>query len=131
VFARYMLLEHAVRFAGDVRGQAMCELVQAADVIAVPSREATPWWPFLAGWAARRPVVATHNAAPTMLKHQKNSVLVYPSENSLVWGIERVLYDAELGRTIGQKGHDQLEEQLGWNNLAIQVEEMLTARQAR
>src|SRR5262249_35783298 len=103
VFTRYLLLEHAGRFPADVRGQAMGELVQAADVIAVPSREATPWWPFLAGWAARRPVVATHNAAPTMLEHEKNSVLVYPSENSLVWGIERILYDAELGRTIGQK----------------------------
>jgi glycosyltransferase involved in cell wall biosynthesis len=131
VFARYMLLEHAVRFPGDVRGQAMCELVQAADMIAVPSREATPWWPCQAGWAARRPVVATHNAAPTLLEHAKDSVLVYPSENSLVWGIERVLYDPKLAKTIGQNGAEKLEERFGWNVLAAQVEELTTSRQAQ
>ncbi len=131
VFARYMLLEHAVRLPGNVEGQALNELIQAADVVAVPSRETTPWWPFLAAWAAKRPVVATHNAAPAMLEHDKNSVLCYPSENSLVWGIERVLYDPEMGRTIAQNGHDKLEEHFGWNSLAVQVQEMIAARQPR
>ncbi len=99
VYARYLLLEHAIRLVGHVTDQPMYELIQAADMIVVPSRESTPWWPILAGWAARRPVVATHDAARTLLEHEKDSVLVYPSENSIVWGIERVLYDAELAKT--------------------------------
>src|SRR5262249_20255850 len=68
VYTRYLLLEHAVRLAGHVEGQALYDLVRAADVIAVPSREPTPWWPILAGWAARRPLVATHNTAPGLLE---------------------------------------------------------------
>ena len=67
-------------------------------MVVVPSRESTPWWPIQAGWAAARPVVATHQAAPGLLEHEQDSVLVYPSENSLVWGIERVLFDADLRR---------------------------------
>src|SRR5262249_5876986 len=64
VYTRYLLLEHAIRLVGHVAGAAMEELVQASDIVAVPSRESTPWWPIQAGWAARRPVVATHQAAP-------------------------------------------------------------------
>jgi glycosyltransferase involved in cell wall biosynthesis len=125
VYTRYLLLEHAVRIVGNVEGKALYELVQAADIVAVPSRETTPWWPFLAAWAARRPLVATHEAAPGILVNEENSVLCYPSENSLVWGIERFLYDAELGRTLAAKGHDKLQERFGWKNVAAQVESLL------
>jgi glycosyltransferase involved in cell wall biosynthesis len=125
VYARYLLLEHAVRLPGSVEGKAADELIQAADVVVVPSRQDTPWWPILAAWAARRPVVATHPAAPGLLEHERDSVLVYPSENSLVWGIERVLFDPELGRALGQRGSEKLEERFGWNSVAAQVEELM------
>jgi glycosyltransferase involved in cell wall biosynthesis len=125
VYTRYLLLEHAVRLVGNVEGQALYELIQAADIIAVPSRDTTPWWSFLAGWAARRPVVATHNAAPGILTNEEDSVLCYPNENSCVWGIERLLYDPELGRSLAAKGHEKLQERFGWKNVAAQVEGLL------
>ncbi|HWY86262.1 MAG TPA: glycosyltransferase family 4 protein [Gemmataceae bacterium] len=125
VYTRYLLIEHAVRLAGSVEGQALQELIQAADIIAVPSRATTPWWPFLAGWAAHRPVVATHEAAPGILTNEEDSVLCYPNENSCVWGIERILYDAELGRSLAAKGHDKLQERFGWKNVAAQVASLL------
>jgi glycosyltransferase involved in cell wall biosynthesis len=125
VYTRYLLLEHAVRLPGSVEGRAMCELVQAADVVAVPSRESTPWWPILAAWAARRPVVASHEAARGLLEHEKDSVLCYPSENSFVWGIERVLYDADLGREVGRRGRAKLEQRFGWECVADQVVELM------
>jgi glycosyltransferase involved in cell wall biosynthesis len=126
VYARYLLLEHAVRLVGHVTDRPLHELVQAADMIAVPSRESTPWWPILAGWAARRPVMATHEAARTLVEHEKDSVLVYPSENSIVWGVERILYDGDLRKAIGDAGRQKLESRFGWNSLAEQVEELLT-----
>src|SRR5262245_32591031 len=63
VYARYLLLEYAVRIVGSVVGRQLQELVAASDVVCVPSRESTPWWPILAGWAAKKPVVASHEAA--------------------------------------------------------------------
>ena len=95
-------------WSGNVEGQALDELIQAADVIVVPSREADAvvadpgrlgrpagrWWP-------------PTTPRPGLLEHEQDSVLFYPSENSCVWGIERVLFDAELGRTIGRNGPRQ------------------------
>jgi glycogen(starch) synthase len=125
VYSRYLLLDHAIRFPGSVVGQAMAELIEAADVVALPSRESTPWWPIQAAWAAQRPVVATHKAAPGLLEHERDSVLVYPVEQSLVWGIERVLFDADLCVALGQNGREKLEERFGWNNVAEQLEELM------
>src|SRR5262249_40152428 len=126
----YLLLEHAVRLAGDVSGQPLRELIAAADVVAVPSRAATPWWPIQAAWAARRPVVATHDAAPGLITHERDGVLVYPSENSLVWGVERVLFDADLRRSLADRGAAALDDRFGWGAVAAQVEGLLAARSA-
>ncbi|MGH7168759.1 MAG: glycosyltransferase family 4 protein [Gemmataceae bacterium] len=125
VYSRYLLLDHAIRFPGSVVGQAMQELVQASEIIVVPSRDSTPWWPIQAAWAARRPVVATHHAAPALLEHERDSVLVYPVEQSMVWGVERLLYDPDFSAALAQKGHDKLEERFGWNNVAEQIEELM------
>lgn len=127
VYARYLLLEHAVRLPGSVEGQALAELMAAADVVCVPSRRQTPWWPVLAGWAAGRPVVATHDAAPGLMDREQTGVLCYPSENSLVWGVERVLFDAELRDGMAEKGRERLEERFGWNIAAGQVQELMGA----
>jgi glycosyltransferase involved in cell wall biosynthesis len=128
VQARYLLLEHAVRLAGNVQGQELEELVRAADIIAVPSRENTEWWQIQAGWAAERPVVASHDIAGELLEHEQDCVRIYPNPSSCVWGIERVLYDAELGRAIGRKGRAKLEERFGWGNVATHVEGLIGVR---
>jgi glycosyltransferase involved in cell wall biosynthesis len=108
------------------------ELFQAADIICVPSREQTEWWPILAGWASRRPVVTTHKMAAALeLQHELDSVLIYADISSCVWGIERILFDAELGRTISQRGRKKLEQRFGWASLAGQIQELMGAPQAR
>jgi glycosyltransferase involved in cell wall biosynthesis len=124
VYTRYLLLEHAVRLVGHLQDQPLHELIAAADVVVVPSREPTPWWPILAAWAARRPVAATHNAAKPLVEHEKDAVLFYPSENSCVWGIERIFYDADLREALGRNGRQKLDDRFGWNALAAQVEEL-------
>ena len=126
VYTRYQLLEHAVRLVGHMEGQPLHELVEAADMIVAPSREATPWWMIQAAWAARRPLVATHYTAPELLEHEQDSVLTYPSENSLVWGIERVLYDAGLRQRLADYASDKLDERFGWGSVATQVEGLMT-----
>lgn len=110
VMSRYMLLDYAIRIVGHVAGRDVRELIAAADVIAVPSRARTEDWQILAGWSARRPVVATHAVAASLCKHEEDSVLVYGNAGSCVWGIERILYDSELGRRIGQAGHQKVVE---------------------
>ncbi len=122
VHARYLLLENAIRLAGSVEGSAMDDLIQAADIVAVPSREVTEWWPVQAAWAAERPVMATHCIGQAMqLQHEKEAVLVFPHESSVVWGIERLLYDPALQTKIAQTAKTELENRFGWAGVAQQI----------
>ena len=130
VYARYLLLEGVVRLVGHMEGQGLDELIQAADLVVVPSRQPTEWWPFQAAWAARRPVVATHPLAPSVLRHEKDCVLVYPHESSVVWGVERLLYDPRFRELLGHRGHEKLEERFGWNCVASQLETLLRIKQS-
>lgn len=129
VHARYLLLENAIRLPGSIEGQAMDELIQAADIVVVPSREATEWWPVQAAWAAGRPVVASHPIGKTMeLRHEEDAVLIYPHESSCVWGVERLLFDAVLQDTMRQKGKEKLQERFGWGAVAQQIGELMGAK---
>ncbi len=125
VYVRYLLLEHAIRIPGSIEGPELQELIRAADIIAVPSREPTPWWPIQAAWAAQRPILATHDAAPDLLEHEKDSVLCYSSVNSCVWGIERLLFDEKLRATLGKNGNRKLKARFGWDQVAEHLEEHL------
>jgi len=122
VYTRYLHLEGVVRLVGSVEGQALYDLIQASDMVVVPSRQQTEWWEFQAAWAAGKPVVATHALAAPPLEHDKNCILIYPHESSCVWGIERALYDGKLRQRIAAGGSAKLEERFGWNSVAEQLE---------
>ena len=125
VYSRYLLLDHAVRLVGHLSEQALYELVYAADVIVVPSIEATPWWPIEAGWAANRPVVATSEAAPSLLEHENDCLIVEPNEKDLAAGIQRILSDPELGQEIARQGKIKLEERYSENRVIAQIEQAI------
>jgi glycosyltransferase involved in cell wall biosynthesis len=127
VHARYLLLEHAVRIVGHLSGDPLYDLIQSCDIVCVPSRAKTDDWPVLAAWAAKRPVLATHPTAGNLLKHQVNCLLCYPVENSLVWGIEQLLFNEDLRKKIAEAGHQQLEDLHGWNSVAKQIEALMKA----
>jgi len=134
VYSRYLLLDHAVRFAGHLEGQPLRELIQAADIVAVPSRERTGEWQVLAAWAAERAVVATHSvggataslpSARALVDHERDGVLVYPHESSFVWGLERLLYDHDLRQKAGLNGRRKLLARFGQDSAARQIEELM------
>jgi glycosyltransferase involved in cell wall biosynthesis len=132
VYARYLLLEPVVRLLGHLEGDPVHELISAADVVVVPSRGPTELWPIQAAWAAKRPVVASHSLAVNgLLEHERDAVLVYPHESSVVWGVERLLFDPNLGQRLGERGHEKLEERFGWNSVALQLETLTGIRQPR
>jgi len=121
VHSRYLLLDYAIRITGHIGGQALRELIAAADIIAIPSRERTEDWTLLAAWSAGRPVVASHNAAGDLIQHEKDGVLVYPHESSLIWGIERLLNDHAFRASIGAAGKSKVSEKYGWKDTTVQL----------
>ncbi len=127
VQSRYQLLDYAVRLAGHLDGQALRELVCASDVVVVPSRQATPWWPIEAAWAANRPVVATPDAAPALIKGDQDAAIVSADEASLAAGIERILTDPDFARAIAGEGHAKLEERYSINKVIARIEVVMGA----
>ena len=125
VYSRYLLLGHAVRLAGHLADQELYKLIHSADVIAVPSIDTTPWWPIEAAWAASRPVVATREAAPSLLEHEQDCILTEANEQDLAAGIRRVLSDPELGRAIARQGNDRLQQRYSENKVISQIEEAI------
>jgi glycosyltransferase involved in cell wall biosynthesis len=125
VMSRYMLLDPVVRLVGHVGGRQVRELIAASDVVVVPSRVRTEDWQILSGWSAKRPVVATYQVAEGICRHEEDSVLIYGNPASVVWGIERVLFDRELGQRIAHKGHAEVVQRFGWDPVATQIESLV------
>ncbi len=130
VYSRYLLLDHAVRMAGSLEGRTLYELIYAADVIVVPSRKSTPWWPIEAAWAAKRPVVATYEAAPALVRHEHDCLLTETNEKSLASGIQRVLGDPDFAAAIAGRGRAKLEERYSVNKVVSRIEELMGVREA-
>ena len=122
VYSRYLLLDHAVRFVGHVDGPALHELIAASDVVAVPSRQATPWWPIEAAWAAERPVVASREAAPKLSSAGHDSVVTAADEKAIAAAVNQVLADAELGRSIGRAGKARISDRYGVKKVVARIE---------
>jgi hypothetical protein len=46
-----------------------------------------------------------------------------------VWGIERLLFDTELGQTLARHGRHKVEKRFGWNTVAARIEQALGVKQ--
>jgi glycogen synthase len=123
--SRYMLLDYAVRLAGHLDGRALRELVYAADVMVVPSRQATPWWPIEAAWAANRPVLTTPEAAPALVRPDMDAAVVAPNESCLAEGIDRILKNPDFASEIAGEGRTRLEDRYNINKVVARIEEAM------
>lgn len=128
--SRYQLLDYAVRLAGHLDGQALRELVYASDVVVVPSRKATPWWPIEAAWAANRPVVTTPEAAPALVHADRDAAVVDADEASIAAGIDRILTNPDFARSIAGEGRARLEDRYSIGKTIARIEEMMNAMQS-
>ncbi|MBN2021575.1 MAG: glycosyltransferase family 4 protein [Pirellulales bacterium] len=131
VQSRYQLLDYAVRLAGHLDGQALRELVYASDVVVVPSRKATPWWPIEAAWAANRPIVTTPDAAPALVRADRDALVVNADDASIAAGVERILTDPGFARAIASEGRSRLEDRYDVNKMVARIAEMLGAAPSR
>ena len=122
IYSRYLHLDHAVRIVGHMEGEALNELIQASDVVVAPSRKMTEPWPVLAGWAAGKAVVATHDTAATLLEHEQNGMLIYPLADSCAWAVERIFADPYLWGRIRENGLAKVSGEYSDNARAGQLE---------
>ena len=83
---------HAVRFVGFLPLQRYVELLNACDLVCIPSRNEPFGIVLLEAWAAGKPVVATGvGGLDENLENLVEGVKVSPQPDSLAWGINYLL----------------------------------------
>ncbi|QSR86992.1 glycosyltransferase family 4 protein [Candidatus Methylacidiphilum infernorum] len=110
-------IRHAVRFIGHRFGSDLHDIFRAVDAVVLPSRNEPFGIAALEGWAAGKPVIATHNGAE-FVWHGVNGYKVYPTAESIAWGCCEIMKNFEHSRWMGRNGRRAAEESFSWDSVA-------------
>jgi glycosyltransferase involved in cell wall biosynthesis len=120
---RDLAISDSTHFLGYRHGEGLVKLFRQADVVCVPSRNEPFGIVVLEAWSARKPVVVTDTGGPSeYVHHEKNGLKIYPTSDSVAWGLRTVLSQPEHGRWMGENGRKLVETEYGWENIARRTE---------
>lgn len=107
---------HAIRFRGPLSRGEYVDVMRAADIIALPSRNEPFGIVALEAWAAGKPVVATTAGGPAeFIWHDVNGFLVDANAGGLAHGIGSLLADHDHCRALGRNGRVAVEQKFNWD----------------
>ncbi len=117
--ARSLGVQHAIRWLGYMPNGQAIDLFKACDVVCVPSRNEPFGIIVLEAWAASKPVVASQNGGPgEFVWHNVNGLKVYPTVDSVGWGLGTVFTNFEWARWMGRNGRVAAEVSFTWDRIA-------------
>ncbi len=79
------------RFLGDVPGELFGQLLSACDFVVIPARKPQNNALLQVALKAGKPVLATHQACLSEVRHGVNGLLVYDNPGSIIWGLKQML----------------------------------------
>jgi glycosyltransferase involved in cell wall biosynthesis len=112
----------ACRFLGYTPSAAKEELVNACDLMCVPSRNEPFGVVVLEAWDACKPVVATE--AVSIIKNFEDGLLAYVQPQSIAWCINRLLSNPEEMKRLAEAGCSRVESEFRWDCIAQRTEEV-------
>jgi glycosyltransferase involved in cell wall biosynthesis len=112
----------ACRFLGYTSPSAKEELMNACDLICIPSRNEPFGVVVLEAWDACKPVVATE--AISIIRNFEDGLLAYIQPESIAWCINRLLKNPEEMRKLGMAGYNRIEAEFSWDRIAKRTEEV-------
>jgi glycogen synthase len=120
--AHQLRVAHATRFLGYRNGSELANLYKACDAVCVPSRNEPFGITVLEAWSAGKPVVVTRNGGPDeFVWHQVNGLKIYPTTDSVAWGIGTLFTNFEWARWMGCNGRMAAETAFSWDAVANHV----------
>jgi len=118
---------HATRFLGFKGLGELGDLYKASDAVCVPSRNEPFGIIVLEAWAAGKPVVVTKNGGPDeFVWHNVNGLKIYPTPDSVAWGIGTLFTNFEWARWMGRNGRVAAESAFSWDAVAGHVARVYT-----
>jgi glycosyltransferase involved in cell wall biosynthesis len=127
--ARELGVAEACRFLGYTSSAAKEELVNACDMMCVPSRNEPFGVVVLEAWDACKPVVATE--AVSIIKNFEDGLLAYVEPQSIAWCINRLLCDPAEMKRLAQAGCNRIDSEFRWDCIAQRTEEVYEQAIAR
>ena len=119
---RQLGVAHAVRFLGYRNGDELVRLYKLAEVVCVPSRNEPFGIVVLEAWSASKPVIASQNGGPAeYVRHEVDGLKIYPTPDSVVWGVSRMFSDFVRARWMGRNGRKAVQERFTWDTITEQM----------
>jgi len=120
--ARELGVSDACSFLGYTSGAAKEELMNACDLVCIPSRNEPFGVVVLEGWDACKPLVATE--AISIIRNFEDGILAYVQPESIAWCVNRLLSNPEEMRRLATAGSQRIDEEFSWDRIAVRTEEV-------
>ncbi|MCX6669657.1 MAG: glycosyltransferase family 4 protein [Methanothrix sp.] len=120
--ARELGVANACRFLGYTSSSEKEELINACDLMCVPSRNEPFGVVVLEAWDACKPVVATE--AVSIIRNFEDGLLAYVQPESIAWCINRLLSNPAEMKKLAQAGHSRIDAEFSWDRIAKRTEEV-------
>lgn len=107
----------AVRFVGGLPFWQYIELLNACDIVCIPSRNEPFGITLLEAWATCKPVVATDVGGPgENIENFVSGIKAYPNPGSLAWGINYLLSSPGAIKKVVEGGKQKVKE-FNWDSV--------------
>ncbi|WP_214084130.1 glycosyltransferase family 4 protein [Methanoculleus sp.] len=112
-----------VRFLGRLTDTDYVTLLNASDIVAIPSRNEPFGLVLLEAWSAGRCVVASDvGGLSENIEHGTDGVKVQPHPDSIAEGLSRVADSPERSFAMGREGLDKVKKEFPWSRVAKRME---------
>ena len=118
--AQELGVSRACRFLGYTSSADKEELLNACDLVCIPSRNEPFGVVVLEAWDACKPVVATE--AISIINNFEDGLLAYVQPESLAWCINRLLTNPEEMKRLAELGCARIEAEFSWDRIAKRTE---------
>jgi len=112
-----------IRFLGYLPDREFVRLLNASDLVTIPSRNEPFGLVLLEAWSAKKCVVASDvGGLSENIDNFENGVKVYSTPESIAWGINYAMDCGKLSE-MGMKGRLKIDRQFKWNKVADKMVE--------
>jgi len=120
--ARDLGVGDACHFLGYTPSSEKQDLINACDIMCVPSRNEPFGVVVLEAWDACKPVVATE--AVSIIKNFEDGLLAYVQPESIAWCVNRLLGNPEEMTKIAKAGCSRIDAEFSWERIAKKTEDV-------